>query len=100
MSEHLDPVAAGTVAATGTSTFVHLRSPTCSLLLEVSPVGPAGTSPLPRIVHWGSPLRKDVDAAALVLAISPPIPQPPSIDRHGEQGSPHGVVRCGMRDGS
>jgi alpha-galactosidase len=74
MSEHLDPVAAGTVAATGTSTFVHLRSPTCSLLLEVSPVGPAGTSPLPRIVHWGSPLHKDVDAAALVLAISPPIP--------------------------
>jgi alpha-galactosidase len=74
MSEHLDPVAAGTVAATGTSTFVHLRSPTCSLLLEVSPVGPAGTSPLPRIVHWGPPLHKDVDAVALVLAISPPIP--------------------------
>jgi alpha-galactosidase len=54
--------------------FIHLRTPTCSLLLEVPGVEAARTSQLPRIVHWGPALDKDVDAASLVLATSPPIP--------------------------
>jgi len=74
MSEPLVPDAAARAAASGASTFVHLRTSTCSLLLEV-PVGDAAqASPLPRIVHWGPALDQDVDAAALVLAISPPVP--------------------------
>lgn len=56
------------------STFVHLRSSGCSLLLEVAALDATRTSPLPRIVHWGPALDEDVDAAALVLASSPPIP--------------------------
>ena len=72
MSE-LDPGAATTAGAAGVPTFVHLQTPGCSLLLEVSARDSAGTSPLPRIVHWGPALDQDVDAAALVLAISPPI---------------------------
>ena len=60
--------------AARTAAFVHLRSPGCSLLLEVLALDAAGTSPLPRIVHWGAALDKDVDAAALVLASSPPVP--------------------------
>ena len=54
--------------------FVHLRSPGCSLLLEVLALDATGSSPLPRIVHWGAVLDKDVDAAALALASSPPVP--------------------------
>jgi len=83
MSAPTVPVATAEVA-TGTSSFVHLRSATCSLLLEVfSPdrADPdsadrdsAGMSPLPRIVHWGPALDHTIDAEALVLAISPPIP--------------------------
>jgi len=64
-------------AATGASTFVHLRIPTCSLLLEIPAADAADaphTSLLPRVVHWGPPLDEDLDAAALALAISPPIP--------------------------
>ena len=54
----------------GTATFVYLRSSGCSLLLEVPALDAAGTSPLPRVVHWGPALDEDVDAAALVLATS------------------------------
>jgi hypothetical protein len=60
--------------AARTPAFVDLRSPGCSLLLEVLAVDATGTSPLPRVVHWGAALDKDVDAAALVLASSPPVP--------------------------
>jgi alpha-galactosidase len=74
MSEQLDPAAVTKAAAAKTPTFVHLRTPSCSLVLEVPAVEPAATSPLPQVVHWGPALHKDVDAAALVLAISPPIP--------------------------
>lgn len=74
MSQHQGPAAATEVAAAGPPSFVHLRSPGCSLLLEVSGPGPAGNSPLPRVVHWGPALSRDVDAAALVQAVSPPIP--------------------------
>ena len=62
------------VDAEGTSTFVHLRSSGCSLLLEVAALDATGTAPLPRVVHWGPTLDLDVDAAALVLATSPPRP--------------------------
>ena len=60
--------------AVGTPTFVHLRSSGCSLVLEIPALDVTGTSPLPRVVHWGPPLDEGVDAAALVLATSPPIP--------------------------
>jgi alpha-galactosidase len=60
--------------AARTPAFVHLRSPGCSLLLEFLAVDATGSSPLPRIVHWGAALDKDVDAAALALASSPPVP--------------------------
>ena len=96
MSEPLAPVAATPVAAA--ATFIHLRSATCSLLLEVPAAAElpaeavlaaesadtagasadastgAGSSTLPRIVHWGPVLDTDVDAATLVQAISPPVP--------------------------
>ena len=74
MSEHSAPAAAKQVSAAGIPTFVHIRTPTCSLLLEVPVVDAAGISPLPRIAHWGPALDEEVDAAALVLASSPPIP--------------------------
>jgi alpha-galactosidase len=74
MSEALDPAAAKKSTAAGAATFLHLRVPTCSLVLEVPPAAAAGTSMLPRVIHWGPPLHKDLDAAALVLGISPPIP--------------------------
>ena len=73
MSE-LDPAAAPRSSVAGVPTFVHLRTPACSLLLEVPALDGAGASPLPRIVHWGPELDADVDAAALVLANSPPTP--------------------------
>ena len=71
MSQHQGPAAAAEVAAAGPPSFVHLRSPGCSLLPEVPEPGPAGTSP--RVVHWGPALRSDLDAAALVQAVSTPI---------------------------
>jgi len=70
----LDPAAAKPPGAAGVPTFVHLQTPGCSLLVEVPAQDTAGTSPLPRIVHWGPALDEGIDAAALVLAISPPIP--------------------------
>jgi len=74
MSEHLDPGAATKEVAPGTPTFVHLRSTSVSLLLELFSLDQAGNPPLPRVVHWGPALDRDVDASALALAISPPIP--------------------------
>lgn len=74
MSDPLAPDAAASAAASGAFTFVHLRTSSCSLLLEVPVADAAQGSPLPRIVHWGPVLDQDVDASALVLASSPPIP--------------------------
>lgn len=75
MSEPLVPAAATQVAAAGTPTFLHLRASGCSLLLEVrASEQAAGIASLPRVVYWGPALDTDVDAAALLTAISPPIP--------------------------
>jgi alpha-galactosidase len=80
MTELLHPAAVAKVSTAALPTFVHLRSTGCSLLLEVPATGAGGTSPLPRIVHWGPALDEDVDAAALVLATSPPVPHASSDD--------------------
>ncbi len=53
---------------------VHLRTQTCSLVIEVPAPDPTGASLSPRIVHWGPALDEDLDVAALVLATSPPVP--------------------------
>ena len=51
MSEPPAPVAATTMAATGTPTFVHLRTSGCSLLLEVPAREQAAEfASLPRVV--------------------------------------------------
>jgi alpha-galactosidase len=94
MSEHLDPPETiGSVAettglvtetsgfVTETTGFVHLRSPVCSLLLEVPGEEAAGRSALPQVLHWGPTLHRDIDAAALVLATSAPIPHASPDDR-------------------
>ncbi len=74
MSEHPDPAEATQVAEAGAPTYLHLRSPGCSLVVELAAANRAGSSALPRVVHWGPLLDKGVDASALALAISPPIP--------------------------
>jgi alpha-galactosidase len=80
MSEPPAPATAARAAGAGASSFLHLRTPNCSLLLEIPAADASGTSPLPQVRHWGPVLDGDVDGASLIQALSPPVPHSASDD--------------------